>query len=87
MRGHPLTPAEAFQKYRGFTALTEVSFIGDAPQLDQRIEPWASESFFSGKLWTDAWIAALAMEHGCRVVSFDADFARFPGLNLLHLKP
>jgi len=31
-----------------------------------------------GNLIADAWHAALAMEHGCELVSDDADFARFP---------
>ncbi len=30
---------------------------------------------------TDAWYAALAIEHGCRFITFDRDFARFPGLD------
>lgn len=30
---------------------------------------------------TDAWFAALAIEHGCTWVTFDRDFARFPGLD------
>ncbi len=30
---------------------------------------------------TDAWLAALAIEHGCEWVTLDRDFARFPGLN------
>ena len=34
----------------------------------------------SGDLIPDAALAALAIEHGCEVVSFDRDFARFPGL-------
>jgi hypothetical protein len=29
----------------------------------------------------DAYLAALAIEHGCQWISFDRDFARFPGLN------
>ena len=29
---------------------------------------------------TDAWFAALAIEWGCERVTFDRDFARFPGL-------
>ena len=33
-----------------------------------------------GDLVSDAHLAALAIEHGCEVVSFDTDFARFPGL-------
>lgn len=31
-------------------------------------------------LVTDAWFAALAIEHGCTFVTYDHDFARFPGL-------
>jgi uncharacterized protein len=29
---------------------------------------------------TDAWFAALAIEWGCEWMTFDRDFARFPGL-------
>jgi toxin-antitoxin system PIN domain toxin len=29
---------------------------------------------------TDAWYAALAIEWGCEWITFDHDFARFPGL-------
>ena len=35
-------------------------------------------------LVTDAHIAALAIEHGCRLATADTDFARFPGLNWFH---
>lgn len=31
---------------------------------------------------TDAWFAALAMEHGCERCTADAGFSRFPGLRL-----
>jgi toxin-antitoxin system PIN domain toxin len=34
----------------------------------------------AGNLTTDAHLAALALEHGADVVSFDRDFARFPGI-------
>lgn len=30
---------------------------------------------------SDAWYAALAIEWGCEWITFDRDFARFPGLN------
>ncbi len=29
---------------------------------------------------TDAWFAALAIEHGCTWITYDRDYARFPGL-------
>lgn len=33
-----------------------------------------------GSRVTDAWFAALAIEHGCEWITFDRNFARFPGL-------
>lgn len=33
-----------------------------------------------GSRISDAWFAALAVEHGCEWVTLDRDFARFPGL-------
>lgn len=37
-----------------------------------------------GGLIADAQHAALALEHGCEWISFDRDFARFPGLRWRH---
>lgn len=34
----------------------------------------------AGNLVNDAHLAALSLEHGCGIVSYDADFARFPGV-------
>ena len=33
-----------------------------------------------GRRVTDAWYAALAIEWGCEWITFDRDYARFPGL-------
>ena len=37
-----------------------------------------------GNLVADAYHAALALEHGCELVTADADFARFAGLRHRH---
>lgn len=37
-----------------------------------------------GNLVTDAWLAALAIEHGCEFITADRDFARFEGLRWRH---
>ena len=34
-----------------------------------------------GPLVADAWFAALAIEHGCTWITYDRDYARFPGLD------
>ena len=42
----------------------------------------------TGKLVADAQHAAIAIEHGCTLVSTDSDFDRFPGLRWQHpLRP
>jgi len=38
----------------------------------------------SGKLVSDAYLAALAIEHGCEWITADRDFSRFPGLRWRH---
>ncbi|MEW9555713.1 type II toxin-antitoxin system VapC family toxin [Nonomuraea sp. NPDC050783] len=40
----------------------------------------ACQAGASGKLIPDAYLAALAIEHGCEFVTCDRDFARFEGL-------
>jgi hypothetical protein len=37
-----------------------------------------------GPLVTDAHLAALAIDHGCEIVTTDGDFARFEGLRWHH---
>ena len=37
-----------------------------------------------GKLVADAYHAALAIEHGCELITADGDFARFAGLRYRH---
>jgi predicted nucleic acid-binding protein len=36
------------------------------------------ESQCSGAVVSDAYLAALAIEHGCTLITCDNDFARFP---------
>ena len=41
----------------------------------------------AGNLTTDAHLAALCIEHGAALASFDRDFLRFEGLEIELLKP
>lgn len=38
----------------------------------------------SGNLIADAYLAALAIEHGCELFTADSDFKKFPGLRFSH---
>jgi uncharacterized protein len=39
-----------------------------------------TEANITGLRVSDAWFAALAIEHGCEWITYDRDFARFAGL-------
>ena len=41
-------------------------------------------SAIEGALVSDAYVAALAVEHGCELITTDSDFARFPNLRWRH---
>jgi toxin-antitoxin system PIN domain toxin len=47
----------------------------------QTLASYCRESWMTSRLVPDAHLAALAVEHGLRLCSSDADFARFPGLD------
>lgn len=86
MANKPFTSTEAWRAYRNFRALPEVTFLADPPTLESSMAAWTSPPGFPNHRWTDAYLAALAQSSGARMVSFDADFLHFPGLNFLHLK-
>ncbi len=43
-----------------------------------------AEARAKGNLIPDAFLAAMAIEHGCEWITTDRDFARFPGLRWRH---
>ena len=47
-------------------------------------EDLCRRSSASGKLVADAQHAAVAVEHGCTMITTDSDFDRFPGLRWQH---
>ena len=64
-----------------------VSYLEEPDGLDEILGAWGANLNVRGAHWTDAYLAALATASGYRLVSFDGDFVRYPGLSWLHLKP
>lgn len=58
--------------------------VGPGPDHLEIFERLCGESRASGKLVADAQHAAVAVEHGCTLVSTDSDFGRFPGVRWRH---
>ena len=59
--------------------------IGPGPRHLPLLRELCDEADASGDLVADAAIAAIAVEHGCEVVTLDRDFARFPSVR--HRRP
>ena len=78
---------EAHAIYQQLRQTEGVGFAGDAESADALLARWVNEgqAALTARLWTDAWLAASAESAGLRLVSFDADFARFPLTRRLHL--
>lgn len=79
---------QAWQAWQSLRSLPEVGLLPEPEAVDAqladfvaRCAPWPTA------LWPDAYLAAFAAAANLRLVSFDRDFSRFPGLNWLHLTP
>lgn len=81
-----LTNAEAWAMYHEFMALPNVRLLVEPITLDLHFQALTAQTGLPHRLWTDAYLAAFAIASGSRLVSFDSDFTRFPGLNFLHLQ-
>ena len=83
----PLSAAEAWDIYRQFLSDPNHRFLDEPATLEYHFAALTAQGALPHRLWTDAYLAAFAIASGCRLVSFDADFSRFPGLNFLRLSP
>ena len=62
--------------------------VGPGPDHMTIFERLCRDAGATGNLVADAQHAAVAIEHGCTMVSTDSDFDRFPGLRWRHpLRP
>ena len=82
----PLTPAEAWEIYQRYRIEAHVAFVQDSPEVDAEFMALSCATDFPHHLWTDSYLAALARFKDCRIISFDADFKRFPDLDFLQLR-
>lgn len=71
---------QAHAIYRQLRQTEGVGFAADDEAADALLVRWLGDGAapLPARLWTDAWLAASAEAAGLRLVSFDADFARFP---------
>jgi len=77
----PPTPvAKAYAFVDALRVTPNCVLVSPGPRHWALFRALLDETGATGNLISDAWYAALAIEHGCEWISDDADFARFPGL-------
>lgn len=77
----PSSIEEAFEFCEYLLGLPQCCIVRPGERHWDIFRRLCKETGTSGPRVTDAWFAALALEHGCEWITFDRDYARFPGLN------
>lgn len=79
----PLTNRKAWATYRALLADDRIVLRAEEPAgLETRWERLAVRDTASPKIWMDAYLAAFALAGGYQMVTTDAAFKQFPGLDL-----
>jgi toxin-antitoxin system PIN domain toxin len=86
MDGQPLEAGEAWHIYRAWLGRGDVTAAREPDGCDAVLGGWAGNGIILPRLWTDAYLAAFARSGGMRLVTFDRDYRRFEGLDLLELE-
>ena len=80
-----LDGSAAWRALETWLAIPHVTLVAEPIGVDELLRDWATKLSLRGGAWTDAYLAAFASAGDYRLVAFDAEFRRFPGLNFLHL--
>ena len=75
---HPMTPDEATGQVEAWLGAPAAVLAEPTSRHGALLRGLLRETGTAGNLVTDAHLAALAIENGADIVSFDRDFARFP---------
>jgi len=76
----PLRPSDAVGVVRHWLEQPAVTVLEPTPRHLDVLDELLGDVGTAGNLVNDAHLAALSLEHGCAIVSYDADFGRFPGV-------
>lgn len=76
----PLSVNAAFDRVDAWLGAGPAVVVGPGPQHARILRRLLDQVGAGGNLVNDAHLAALALEHGCTIVSFDHDFGRFEGV-------
>lgn len=76
----PLAPEDALGVLRLWLGRPTATIVEPTPRHLAVLAELLAIVGTAGNLVNDAHLASLSLEHACEIVSYDADFARFPGV-------
>ena len=79
---HPLRTTEAFDIIDDWLAQPCALILHPTVRHAALMRGFLTAAGTAGNLTTDAHLAALSVEYGAVICSYDADFSRFPGVQL-----
>jgi uncharacterized protein len=79
---HPLRTSEAFDIIDDWLAQPCALVLNPTVRHAALMRGFLTAAGTAGNLTTDAHLAALSVEYGAAICSYDADFSRFPGVQL-----
>ncbi len=82
----PLSPREALEVIDGWLERPNAEIVHPTRRHAGVLRGLIEQAGTGGNLTTDAHLAALAMEHGATLASYDGDFHRFAGLRFEYLR-
>jgi toxin-antitoxin system PIN domain toxin len=85
LEGEPLTVKEAWDVYREWRRNPIVGYKREPKTCNVQIDRLVTAGQIRPRTWSDAYLAAFAQSAGMRLITFDSDFKRFEGLNVLYL--
>jgi toxin-antitoxin system PIN domain toxin len=76
----PMGAAEAMAQVERWLAAPGAVVVEPTPRHATLLKGLLDQAGTAGNLTNDAHLAALVLENGAEIVSYDRDFARFPGI-------
>jgi toxin-antitoxin system PIN domain toxin len=81
----PLSTADAVLTINGWFEHPQFMIPSPGRRFWSILQQVSDDSGTRGGDWSDAYLAALAMEYGAGLATFDRDFRKFKGLKLIEL--
>jgi len=81
---HPLAPDEAFDIVDEWLEQPCSMIVQPTVRHSALMRGFVTAVGTAGNMTTDAHLAALSVEYGAEICSYNADFSRFPGVRLVN---